>query len=277
MQYGASRGDGVSYTEVVKLFRVGPIAVSDDRAQDVTYKLEILRDVGAANPYRLFLWSKDRYFVRRRTEDADTAAENRKWENPYRVEVRRDVESTEEYHLFSWDKDKFVKQLRENPENWGEKLIQAKDNSLFWEEVRGASTEDVLSQLTNILLTNFPSLGGDMRNLPYREIVKTIDLKPISVEETDQYYKFRIEILRVEAGDTAFHALVYRRESYSLQPTFAIDGELAYDLADCWLWIEDEQNLLGKIEGDTVEEVIERAVAARDELEERLQLGKHSK
>ncbi len=265
----------MKYAEIAKVYEVGPIAVSEDREQDFTYKLEVLRDVGAADPYRLFLWSKDRYFLQRCAENADTEAENRKWDNPYRVEVRRDVESTEEYHLFSWDKDKFVKQLREKPEDWAEKLIQAKDNSVFWEEVRGSTAEDVLNQLTDILLADFPSLGGDMRNLQYREIVKTIDLKPISVEETNQYYNFRIEILRAEAADTSFHALVYRREVYSLQPTFVIEGELAYDLADCWLWVEDEQNLLGKIEGSTVEEVVQRAVAARDELEERLQLGKH--
>jgi len=263
------------YAEIVKLYEVGPIAVSENREQDFTYKLEVLRDVGAADPYRLFLWSKDRYFVRRHKENADTEAENWKWDNPYRVEVRRDVESTNEYHLFSWDKDKFVKQLRENPEDWGEKLIQAKDNSVLWEEVRGTTVEDVVNQFTEILLADFPSLGGDMRNLQYREILKTVDLKPISIEETNQYYNFRIEILRAEGTETTFHALVYKRESYNLQPTFAIDGELAYDLADCWLWVEDEQNLLGKIEGSTVEEVVQRAVTARDELEERLQLGKH--
>jgi hypothetical protein len=174
--------------------------------------------------------------------------------------------------LFNWDKDKFVKQLRENPEHWEEKLIEAKDNSVLWEEMRGSTVEEVLNQLSETLVADFPSLGDDMRNLRYRELVKTVDLRPISSEETNAYYHFRIEIMRDESSEKSYQARVYRRESYSLQPTFAIAGELAYDVADCGLWIEDEQNLLGKIDGVTVEEVIEQAVRARDEFEARLRV-----
>jgi hypothetical protein len=264
----------MTYSEIVKAYEVGPIPVSDNREQDCSYKVEVLRDIGVAESHRLFIWSKDRYFVRRRFKNS-AVPDNRKWTNPYKVEVGRDVEGNEEYHLFGWDRDEFVKQLRENPDDWEKKLIQAKDNSVFWEEVRGSTVDDVLNQLTDILLADFPSLGGDMRNLQYRELVKTVDLKPISTEETLQFYNFRIEVFRPHGAETAFHARVYRRESYSMQPSFAIDGELAYDLADCWLWVEDEQNLLGKIEGDTVEEVVQRAVMARDELEARLRAEKN--
>jgi hypothetical protein len=258
----------MKYAELAKVYEVGPIAVSDDRAQDFTYKVEVLRDVGAES-YRLFLWSKDRYFVRRRLKNSDVP-DNRMQDNPYTVEVRREVEGTDEYHFFNWDKDKFVRQLRENPDHWEEKLIEAKDNSVLWEEMKGSTVEEVLNLLTEELVAGFSSLGGDMRNLSCRELVKTVDLEPITSEETNAYYHFRIEIMWDEKPEKSYQARVYRRESYSLQPTFTIDGELAYDVADCWLWVEDEQNLLGKIEGNTVEELVEQAVRARDELEARL-------
>ncbi len=90
----------MKYSEIAKVYEVGPIAVSDDREQDYTYKVEVLRDVGEVEAYRLFLWSKDKYFVRRRLKNSDN---NRKWDNPYQVEVRRDLEGIEEYHLFNWD------------------------------------------------------------------------------------------------------------------------------------------------------------------------------
>jgi hypothetical protein len=258
----------MTYSEIVKVYEAGPIPVSDDRAQDFTYKVEVIRDVGVAEAYRLFLWSKDRYFVRRHLKNSDMP-DNRQWENPYKVEVRRDVEGAEEY-LFSWDRDKFIKEIREHPDDWQETLIEAKDNSVIWEEMKGSTVEEVLNLLTRELVAEFSSLGGDMRNLNYKELVKTIDLEPIIVEETNQDYHFRIEIMRDERSEKRFPARVYRRESYSLQPTFKIDGELAYDVANCWLWVEDEQNLLGKIEGSSVEEVVEQSVKARDELEARL-------
>src|SRR6266851_1114874 len=112
----------MKYAELAKVYEVGPIAVSEDREQDYTYKVEVLRDVGAAESYRLFLWRKDRYFVKRRPKNSDTVSASDKWDNPYTIEVRRDVEGIEEYTLFNWDKDKFVKQLRENPDDWHEKL-----------------------------------------------------------------------------------------------------------------------------------------------------------
>lgn len=257
------------YTEVVGVYELGPIAVSDDREQDLRYKVEVLRDVGVAEAYRLFVRSRDRYFVKRAplsTHEGD----NRRWDNPYQVKVRRDVKGTEEHHLFSWHRDKFINELRANPDDWQETLIEAKDNSVMWEEMKGSTIEEVLNQLTQELVAEFSSLGGDMRNLHYKELVKTIDLEPIIVEETNQDYHFRIEVMRDERSEKRFPARVYRRESYSLQPTFKIDGELAYDLANCWLWVEDDQNLLGKIEGSSVEEVVEQAVRARDELEARL-------
>ena len=259
----------MKYAGLARVYEVDPIAVSEDRAQDFSYKVEVLRDVGAAESYRLFLWSKDRYFVRSRLKNSHVP-ENRTQDNPYTVEVRRDLEGTEEYHLFNWDKDKFVKQLRENPDDWEEKLIEAKDNSVLWEEMRGSTVEEVLNLLNEELVAAFSSLGGNMRNLHYREVVKTVDLEPISSEETNAYYHFRIEIIRDDESETNYKARVYRHESYSLQPTFTIDGELAYDVADCRLWVEDEQNLLGKIGGSTVEEVVEQAVRVRDDLEARL-------
>lgn len=259
----------MNYGEIAKVYEVGPIPVSDEREQDCSYKVEVLRDVGDTEAYRLFLWSKDRYFVRRRLKNSDVP-DNRTQDNPYQVEVRRDAEETEEYLSFSWNRDKFVKQLKENPDDWEEKLIEAKDYSVLWEEMRGSTVDEVVSQLTETLVTVFPALGGKMSNVHYKELVRTVDLEPISIEETNQYYHFRIEIMRDEQSEKPYKARVYRRECYSLQPTFAIEGELAYDVADCWLWIEDEQNLLGKIEGSTVEEVVEQAVKARDELEARL-------
>ncbi len=263
----------MGYSEVVKVYEIGPIAVSDDREQDLTYKVEVLRDVGDGEAYRLFLWSKDRYFVNRRPKPLHAGVENQKWDNPYSVEVRRDVEGTEEYHLFNWDKDKFVQQLRENPNHWEEKLIEAKDNSVFWEEMSGPTVESVLTRLTEALIADFSSLGGDMKSVRCRELVKTVDLEPISIENTNEYYRFRIEIMRDQSPKQGYQGSVYRYTSYSLQPTFAPDGELAYDVAGCWLWIEDEQSLLGHIEGGTAEEVVEQAVKARDELEVRLRTG----
>ena len=75
------------------------------------------------------------------------------------------------------------------------------------------------------------------------------------------------------AGDP-YIARVYRRENYSLQPTFSLEGELAYDVANCSLWVEDEKNMFGTIEGSTVDDVIEQAIKARDELEARLRASR---
>jgi len=256
----------LSYSEVVRVYEVGPIAVSDDQEQDCTYRVEVLRDGPVDEGHRLFVRSKDKYFVNR----PETSPQNaRRHDNPYKVEVGHDPGS-EEHHQFSWDKDKFVQLLKMNPDDWLEKLIEAKDNTVLWEEIKGPTVEDVLDQFTEQLLASFSSLEGNMRNLKCRELIKTVDLEPISIPETNQFYQFRIEILRDEGSDPKHVTRVYRLENYSLQPTFGTDGELAYDIADCWLWIEDEQNLLGTIKGSTVDEMVEQAVKARDKLEVRL-------
>jgi hypothetical protein len=264
------RDEELSYSEIAKILEVGPIAISDDRQEDFLYKVEVLREVGPPESYRLFLWRKDRYFVRRPLKNSEAVANNRQLNNPYHVEVRRDPGRASEIHLFDWDKQKFLKQLRENPEDWQEKLIEAKDNSLLWEEMIGPTVEAVLNQLTETLVADFPSLGGDVKSVRCRELVKTVDLEPISVEETNEYYRFRIEIMRAESPDKSYQASVYRFESYSLRPTFAPEAELASDVADCWLWVADEQELLGKIEAVTIEGVVEQALRARDDLAARL-------
>ena len=260
----------MNHSEVVQVYEVGPIIVSDDREQDYTYRVEVLRG-GDGAEYSLLVFNKQRYFVRRSPENSDASPNYA--DNAYQVKVRRDLEGIEEYHEFIWNKDKFVKQLKENPDDWQKKLIYAKDNTLLWEELRGSTGADVLHQFNNELVESFSSLEDEMTKLEYKEIVKTIDLKAINLSETNQYFQFRVEVVRDTSAHTPYVVRVYRRENYSLQPTFSIDGELAYDLADCWLWIEDEQNLLGTIQGSTVDEVIDKAVKARDELEARLRAG----
>ena len=59
------------------------------------------------------------------------------------------------------------------------------------------------------------------------EVTKIIELEPIDMSEAvGESYKFRIEILRECKQDGQYHARVYRRETYRLQPTFPmINGE----------------------------------------------------
>ena len=249
----------MNYSEVDEVYEVGPISVSDDREQDYTYRVEVLREIGSAEYYRLFVTNKQRYFVRRDSERSGA----------YRVKVSRESDETER-HEFIWDKDEFAKQLEESPNEWQKKLIEAKDNTLLWENLKGPTVADVLRQFKEELLASFPSLESDMSNLKYKEVVKTVDLEVINLAETNHYYQFRVEVVRDTTAGSPYIARVYRRENYSLQPTFSLEGELAYDVANCSLWVEDEENMLGTIEGSTVDDVIEQAIKARDQLEAQL-------
>ena len=90
------------------------------------------------------------------------------------------------------------------------------------------------------------------------EVVKIFELEPIDVsEDMGESYKFRIEILRECKSDGQYHARVYRRETYRLQPTFPlIDGEPYNESWDHEILVVDDAQDWECCKGGSVDEVL---------------------
>jgi len=90
------------------------------------------------------------------------------------------------------------------------------------------------------------------------EVAKIIDLEPIEASEASgESYKFRIEILRECKTDGQYHARVYRRETYRLQPTFPLsNGAPERASWDHEILVVDEAQDWEHCTGHSVDEVL---------------------
>jgi hypothetical protein len=96
--------------------------------------------------------------------------------------------------------------------------------------------------------------------LDVTEIVKTVDLSPISMDGSGDDVRLRVEILRRGRGKARFTARVWRIEFYRLQPTFPQkDGRIVTDAADERVLVVDEnfaEGVSGASAGAVLKEVI---------------------
>jgi hypothetical protein len=94
------------------------------------------------------------------------------------------------------------------------------------------------------------------------EVAKIIELEPIDVSEAvGESYKFRIEILQEGTLDGQYHARVYRRETYRLQPTFPLtDGEPENACWDQEILVVDEARDWEHCTGQSVDEVLAQVI-----------------
>jgi hypothetical protein len=94
------------------------------------------------------------------------------------------------------------------------------------------------------------------------EVVKIIDLEPIIIpENVGESYKFRIEILKKYKTESQYHARVYRRETYRLQPTFPlIDGKPEHESWDHEILVVDDGQDWESCAGQSFDEVLEKVL-----------------
>ena len=97
-----------------------------------------------------------------------------------------------------------------------------------------------------------------VKMLQMYEVVKIFELEPLDVaEDVGESYKFRLEILRACTSNGPYHARVYRRETYRLQPTFPmINGEPQNESWDHEILVVDDAQDWESCTGWSVEEVL---------------------
>lgn len=189
----------------------------------------------------------------------------------FRADVLKDIGRTDEYKLIVWRKDRFrLNPSHQNRSDLQNCIIEVEDVSVDWMQIQSQSTDDALLSFFEELISLFPDLGGEMANVRYMEIVKVVDLEPIDIEDRGESYVFRIEILSDPSLSPQYRAKVYKKDRFELQPSFSKNGVPVYQVASPVVLVEDEEGLLGNIEGHTPEEVIAEAISARNKLEERI-------
>jgi hypothetical protein len=96
--------------------------------------------------------------------------------------------------------------------------------------------------------------------LEVTEVVKTVDLSPISMAEGEDEVRLRVEILRKAGNRARFTATVWRIEFYRVQPTFPQqDGRPASAGADEQILVIDD-NFAQGISGPTANSVLKKVI-----------------
>ena len=105
-------------------------------------------------------------------------------------------------------------------------------------------------------------MGKYVQAFTLYEVVKTFDLEPIAVPtDVGEAYKFRIEILQEYKPDSQYHARVYRRETYRLQPTFPLtNGEPEHESWDHEILVVDDGHHWDLCKGYAIEDVLEKVL-----------------
>lgn len=95
---------------------------------------------------------------------------------------------------------------------------------------------------------------------PLFEVIRTVDMAEIHPEIDVPSYRFRIELLK-QLGHKRYHARVYRKETFRVQPTFPQkDGKPQYEPSDEEIFIEDTLERWEEISGRTAKDVLEKVL-----------------
>lgn len=99
-----------------------------------------------------------------------------------------------------------------------------------------------------------------MKSPKIYEIVKSFELEPLKpASREEEYWHFRIEILKLCTPRGLYFARIWRIETYSIRPTFPFlkNGELR-DHASPRIIVEDTTREWDKIKGKSLEDVLEK-------------------
>lgn len=188
----------------------------------------------------------------------------------FRIELLGCASHQEEYRVRVFRRDVFkLKSLTSG--EWQDKPIWFEDVTLDWRLLKGNSTEDILSKIMGEIEYAFPFLFEDGVLMPkYNEIVKVIDIEPMCILETDSFCRFRIEIIKESAAQSYYRARSYRFERFELQPSYPIvEGKPKYERAAPVILIEDESSTFKNIDGETLDEVIQKILQVAEDLKSR--------
>ena len=95
---------------------------------------------------------------------------------------------------------------------------------------------------------------------PLFEVVRTLDMAEIPLETDVPSYRFRIELLK-QLGHTRYHARVYRKETFRVQPTFPQkEGKPRYEPSDEEIFVEDILERWEGISGRTAKDVLDQVL-----------------
>ena len=88
-----------------------------------------------------------------------------------------------------------------------------------------------------------------MTRVTYMEVVKVVDLEPILIEDTGESHYLRIEVQQHSSNSDDYSAKVYKKDRFELQPSLSRNGEPVYDVSSPMILIEDDEGILGSIQG----------------------------
>jgi hypothetical protein len=217
----------MNYTEIAKIIELESIPVSEDRNEDLRFRIEILK--GDSENERFFP------LVRRR--------------EAFRLNL----------HNHSAE------------ENRQDKWILIENECFSWEHIQGESIEEVFAKVIQEIWQVFSDPTREAQdNMKYFEVVKVIDLEPIVIEETNQYLKFRVEIVKETKARNRYETRIYRMECFTIQPSFPIldNGKPKYEWSSPVLIVEDRTHFPINPCGRTVAEVIQKVLQAIERLRE---------
>lgn len=186
----------------------------------------------------------------------------------FRVEIHKHISSQGEYSVRVFRREAFKLPVPDEEPKYQNRAIAFEDVALNWRLIKAVSAENAFSKITEEIRYTFPFLSEKEAIMPeYNEVVKIIDIEPISIPETNSYYRFRVEIIKKEGSQGHFRARAYRFERFELQPSYPIiDGKPKYDRASPSILIEDESSFFKDIENETIEGVIQQVLQVADKL-----------
>ena len=211
------------FAEVVKVVYLEPIAVSQDARENYRFKIEVIRRPGPGVDYHVQVYQLEVFRLRPVKPHADSPE----------IAVLRDEE------------------------------VVVRSVSLIWERIRAATAEDALRQVLDEVDSVFGGvLDKPAMNLKQTEVVKIVDLEPISIAERDESFRFRVEVLKESEGHSPYFAQVYNLTLFELQPTFPMEnGEPQLELSSAATHVLNRSLNWEEITGRTPEEVLQKVQA----------------
>lgn len=95
---------------------------------------------------------------------------------------------------------------------------------------------------------------------PLFEVIKTLDMGEIQPGTDVPSYRFRIELLK-QYRYKRYHARVYRKETFRVQPTFPQkDGAPQYEPSDEEIFVEDSLERWEELSGRTAKDVLDKVL-----------------
>lgn len=189
----------------------------------------------------------------------------------FRIEILKRISSPEEFSVHVSRREAFVlRSLDEKRKAWNI-TVAFEDVTLDWQLISAESAESAFSKVVEEIIYAFPFLSEKGAIMPEcYEVVKILDLEPISIPETDSYYRFRVEILKKNDLQGGFRARTYRFESFELQPSYpVIDGKPKYERAAPVILVEDSSPIFSNMESETLDELIREVMQVAEKIKTR--------